>query len=239
MNYSFFRKKIASVDTIVCEGNPGDPIIICCHGYGANAENMSFFPSQIPFTTCKPTWIFPHGIVRIDSIGIGRAWFELDIDTLMALNHQYGYSKDANIRQSYTELFSGQLDRPYQALGNLIEELNQPTQNIVIGGFSQGAMLTTHTLLHARKSYRGGMILSGCLLESQGWEDQAKVVEATPILQTHGLLDDIVAYGYAHELYEMLVFAGFSGDMISFSGGHEISRLSLKAIQWALTSWLS
>ncbi|EPP31706.1 phospholipase/Carboxylesterase family protein, partial [Chlamydia psittaci C1/97] len=49
MEYSFFRRKFAGLDSIVCPGDPDDPIIIFCHGYGANADNLAFFPSACPF----------------------------------------------------------------------------------------------------------------------------------------------------------------------------------------------
>ncbi|BAE81269.1 lysophospholipase esterase [Chlamydia felis Fe/C-56] len=62
MEYSFFRRKFAGLDAIVCPGDPDDPVIIFCHGYGADADNLAFFPSACPFKECALHGYFLMGL---------------------------------------------------------------------------------------------------------------------------------------------------------------------------------
>ena len=80
MGISFFRRKLAGIEYIESPGDPEAPLIVFCHGYGASADNLTFFPSMCKCGSLCPTWVFPHGIEKLAyELGGGRAWFPLDV----------------------------------------------------------------------------------------------------------------------------------------------------------------
>ncbi|ADZ18149.1 MULTISPECIES: alpha/beta hydrolase family protein [Chlamydia] len=237
MEYSFFRRKFAGLDSIVCPGDPDDPIIIFCHGYGANADNLAFFPSACPFKGVRPTWVFPHGIEQLSyEFGGGRAWFPLDVPLFQSLISNPDITPATE--EQYQKLFNIDFEKPKAALENLIEELDRPRYDIILGGFSQGAMITTHLILSSKIPYRGALICSGALLLEKGWENNINLCAKVPFIQSHGYQDTILPY-YHGERLNQLLSSRLHGEFISFNGGHEIPAVVLQKMQETIPLWTS
>lgn len=210
--YKFFKKTIANVNVIECPGNPEDPTVILLHGYGANATDLTFFPDHTPFKKIRPTWIFPEGIELAEGLADGRSWFPLRIAELL---NQSSLDQLANLFPA--ELFL----KPVEAINNLIAEINIPTNQIILGGFSQGAMVSTDTVLTNADDFLSLVIMSGALVKKNEWQ-QAASKKNLSFLQSHGTQDPILPWQGAKELYELLISCGVSGEFISFEGGHSI-----------------
>ncbi|WP_201456912.1 alpha/beta hydrolase [Chlamydia sp. 17-3921] len=233
--YSFFRRNIAGIDVIECPGNPKDPVIILCHGYGATADNLTFFPSVCVFANMRPTWIFPNGIERLpQNLDYGRAWFPLDVPLFESLISDNSVSPTKELK--YKQLFDIDLERPKEAIENLIASLNRPFKEIFIGGFSQGAILTTHLVLTSQNAYGGALILSGARLFNKGWETGIQTCADVPYLQSHGFEDAILPYFLGTQL-QSLLSEKLHGEFVSFSGGHEIGTSVLQKMQEFVPFW--
>jgi phospholipase/carboxylesterase len=112
----------------------------------------------------------------------------------------------------------------------LYDELIKKHSKIILGGFSQGAMLATEvTLTHPRKP-AGLVIMSGTLICADRWAEKLKSCDGIPFIQTHGKNDAILGYNYAENLFNLLTDAGMSGDFVSFNGGHEIPQKTIDRI---------
>lgn len=235
---SFFRRKLAGLDVIECPGNPEDPVIILCHGYGAQADNLTFFPSVCSFSQMRPTWIFPNGILPLsEKAEYGRAWFPLDIslfESLITDNSKVSPEKE----RKYRELFDVDLTPAKEAIENLITDLQRPYRQIFIGGFSQGAILTTHLVLTSQIPYGGALIFSGAYVFDQGWEEGIRKCAQVPFVQSHGLQDTILPYFLGEKLHGFLS-QRLHGELVSFPGGHEISSGVLQKVQHILPLWQS
>lgn len=237
MIYSFFQRSLAGINFIECPGNPDDPVIIFCHGYGANAENLLFLLSACSFEKIQPTWIFPQGILSLSGqYQGGRAWFPLDIDLFQELIHTSEITED--VISKYQILFQASLDKPKTALAQFIHALKIPTTKIILGGFSQGAMLTTHTILSSNTAYMGALICSGAFILNQGWEEKILTSPQTPFLQTHGLYDSILPYYLGESLYKFLS-QKLAGEWLPFQGGHEMLPVVLHKIEKLIPVWNS
>lgn len=235
MKYSYFYRSSVGVDFIECPGNPKDPIIIFCHGYGANAENLLFLTSNCSFKTIRPTWIFPQGILSLSGeYKGGRAWFPLNIELFQELINTTTITDD--VLAKYQSLFHESLNKPCDALSQFIQALNVPTSQIILGGFSQGAMLTTHTILTSQTAYMGALICSGALILNQGWDKIIDFSPQTPFLQTHGIHDSILPYHLGKSLYYLLS-TKLQGEWVSFEGGHEMQPIVLRKIEELISSW--
>ncbi|AAD18420.1 esterase [Chlamydia pneumoniae TW-183] len=236
-DYSFFRRKIGNIEAIECPGNPQDPIIILCHGYGSLADNLTFFPSICSFSKLRPTWIFPNGILPLENDFRGsRACFPLNVLLLQELSRLYANGV-GNLQEKYDELFDVDLETPKEALEELILNLNRPYNEIIIGGFSQGAILATHLVLTSQNPYAGALIFAGARLFNQGWEEGLKQCAQVPFLQSHGYEDEILPYHLGAHLNDLLL-TKLNGQFVSFHGGHEIPSVVFQKMQVTVPNWI-
>jgi phospholipase/carboxylesterase len=97
----------------------------------------------------------------------------------------------------------------------------------VIGGFSQGAMLTCDAVLHTDYPFAGLVQLSGNLLAQAVWGPLMRKRKGLPVFQSHGMQDDILPHIGAERLRDALTQAGLAVEWNSFRGGHEIPEIAL------------
>ena len=101
-------------------------------------------------------------------------------------------------------------------------ELGVAEGKLVLGGFSQGAMLACDVALRSDRPLAGLALLSGTLLAEAEWAPRMAARSVLPILQTHGAQDPLLPHAAAERLRDLLTEAGCSVDWLSFRGGHEI-----------------
>ena len=109
----------------------------------------------------------------------------------------------------------------------------------VLGGFSQGAMLTCDAMLHTDRPYAGLVQLSGNLLAQQVWSPLMPKRKGLLIFQSHGVLDEILPYIGAERLRDTLSQSGLAVEWHRFRGGHEIPELVLQRLGVFLTKVLT
>jgi phospholipase/carboxylesterase len=118
------------------------------------------------------------------------------------------------------------LKRARELAKEMIAKLNVPMERLVLGGFSQGAMLATEVALSAETPPAGLAILSGSLVNAPAWERLAvELSQKRPgfsFFQSHGASDPVLSLGMAERLERLLKQAGCSGQLLRFHGGHEI-----------------
>ena len=116
----------------------------------------------------------------------------------------------------------------------LLEEirtkLGADPKRTVLGGFSQGAMLSCDALLHSTQPYAGLIQLSGTLVAKQEWAPLLTKRKGLPLFQSHGTQDPILPYAMAERLRDEFLQAGVSVDWQPFRGGHEIPEPVLRKL---------
>jgi phospholipase/carboxylesterase len=100
----------------------------------------------------------------------------------------------------------------------------------ILGGFSQGAMLSCDALLHTDRPYAGLIQLSGNLLAQPVWGPLMQKRKGLPVFQSHGMQDEILPYVGGERLREALSKSGLTVEWHSFRGGHEIPEPVLRAL---------
>lgn len=206
-------KEIGPLKALIIETG-SHPIlnIVLFHGYGANAMNL--FPLHRYLEMAYPIrWIFPEGVHDIpnDPSGLGRAWFPLNIDALMA-------SKKETYQVDSTKL-DLIVEKAYEALQSFCRD-----EYLIIGGFSQGAMLATNLAMKTDLKLKALLVLSGILLDAKHWGAGPSSVsrEGLPFFQSHGYSDAILSYRGGQKLEDALKKNGLKGSLFGFEGGHEI-----------------
>ncbi|WP_213318361.1 alpha/beta hydrolase [Chlamydiifrater volucris] len=236
MNYSFFRKQIAGLDVILCTGDPGAPAVVMCHGYGACADNFTFLPSSCVIEGLRPTWVFPNGIETVSDVPSGRAWFPLDVKELDRLMNEYPEEESTDC---VLDLLScSNLSKAGEFLTNLVRELKSQYPRVIMGGFSQGAIMSAHVGLSAELPPDGLFLFSGAFVGNQKWDVYAKTQKKkAPFFLTHGEFDGVLPFKLGKRLYSLLNKNGFIGEMFSFSGGHEISEEIIRKMKEYIVLW--
>jgi phospholipase/carboxylesterase len=105
----------------------------------------------------------------------------------------------------------------------LIDEHGVDPKRTIIGGFSQGAMITTDVALHHEVPFAGVAVLSGAHIRRDDWKAAlTKTGNQQHIFQSHGRQDPILPFGVAEALHHAFVEAGATATFLPFDGGHEI-----------------
>ena len=97
-----------------------------------------------------------------------------------------------------------------------------PLSRVLLGGFSQGAMLATDVALRLEEAPLGLVALSGTLLVEDVWAPKAKARAGLHVFQTHGRNDPILSFLAATWLHELFVSSGMQVELHPFDGGHTI-----------------
>ncbi|MEZ0392857.1 MAG: alpha/beta hydrolase [Pseudobdellovibrionaceae bacterium] len=186
------------------------------HGYGADAYDLKSLAEVIQTPT--PThFLFPQGVLEVP-IGpgwTGRAWWPIDI---MALQEAALRGEPRDLSRETTPGI-GELRKKVFAA---IESLKTPWNQIILGGFSQGAMLATDIFLNAPENPRALVSLSGALVNKDEWKALIPRRAGVPFFASHGKMDAVLDHRCSAQLETFLTQAGMKGKLFSFNGAHEI-----------------
>lgn len=190
--------------------------IILFHGYGADAYDLRSLSEVIQ--TPKPVnWLFPQGILEVP-IGpgwTGRAWWNIDIQGLQEAQMR-GEPRDLGKEAPES------LPKLREKVMDAIKQLKVPWNQIILGGFSQGAMLATDIFMNAPEAPKGLIIMSGALLNKEEMKVKAPNRKGSKFFQSHGSSDTVLSHKGAAQLETMLNQSGLQGRLMTFAGGHEI-----------------
>jgi phospholipase/carboxylesterase len=94
-------------------------------------------------------------------------------------------------------------------LAALLEELPVPLDRVVLGGFSQGAVMSWAMSLGPDRPRPAGVVaLSGFLPRVDGWPLTLSGLDGFPVLIAHGSLDPVIAADFGREARDALTAAG-------------------------------
>ena len=148
-----------------------------------------------------------------------RAWWHLDIAKLNAA------IEEGQFRNLRNDLPAG-LPEARRLVTGLVEAIQEewktPSHQLVLGGFSQGAMLATDVALRLPAPPAALNVWSGTLLCEQEWARLAGDRGHLSVVQSHGHTDPILPFAAAEWLRDLLIGAGLDVDFLEFPGMHTI-----------------
>lgn len=198
--------------------NPSAPWVILFHGYGADCNDL--FPLAEMFPVEKNwNWLFPQGPLEVP-IGMGwtgRAWWNLDLEK-MQQDSLRGIDRDPGLENP------PELPLVREKVLKMIHDLKVPWSDIVLGGFSQGAMLAMDIAFHAKEKPKALIVLSSNLISKEKWKERSANLVGLPFYQSHGTNDSVLTYKNAQKLEGFLKTSGLNGKLSTFNGGHEIPQ---------------
>jgi phospholipase/carboxylesterase len=226
------EERIGGLRTRVTGGTDGKgggrgPLVLLLHGFGAPGDDLLSLVDALDVPT-GTRFLFPEGPLSL-SFGPrdARAWWIIDMARIAA------DQAAGRIRDLSHEIPKGLAPARETLLPFLKEvehKLGADPHRTVLGGFSQGAMLTCDVMLHSDRPYAGLVQLSGNLLAQQVWGALMPKRKGMPVFQSHGVQDEILPYVGAERLRDTLSQSGLAVEWHSFRGGHEIPRSVLQRL---------
>jgi phospholipase/carboxylesterase len=100
--------------------------------------------------------------------------------------------------------------------------LGVSSDQLIVGGFSQGSMAACNAVFTRDLAPRGLIILSGTPANLEAWKAGMKSRHGLPVFQSHGTHDPLLSFQAAEELRDEMRRAGLRNEWVAFRGGHEI-----------------
>ena len=204
-------------------------VVILCHGFGApgtdlvplGPELLSMRP-QLAETT---RIIFPEAPLEPPELFGGRAWWPLDV---AALQRAIQLGEFRNLRSENPPGLPSAREKLISVIEAVRGETGLPMSRIVLGGFSQGSMLTTDVSLRLEERPAALCVWSGTLLCEDEWRELAAKRGPLRILQSHGRTDPILPFEAATWLRDLFEEFGFDGEFIEFPSVHTIPQAAIE-----------
>lgn len=187
------------------------PAVVLIHGYGANMQDLA------PLANASPVgknfnWYFPNGFIDVP-IGphmMGKAWFPVDLTRFETGDYGdlYMHHTPEGMNEAVTKL------TPF------IKHLEQSSP-LILGGFSQGSMMSLELALQQACSPTLLVLLSSSLVNGEKLLERRDHLQC-PIFQSHGTDDMVLPLNFAKPLTALLEQAKPQLYYHEFRGGHEI-----------------
>lgn len=210
-----------------------DLALILCHGFGAPGHDLVPIGEEVlrsadalrPRLRCY----FPEAPLSLDSYGMfgSRAWWMLDIEAIQRAVME-GIPRERDRKERPEGLLEAR-----NAILALIEDVKQQCgideSRIVIGGFSQGSMLTVDVATQMAKPPAGLIAWSGTLLNEDEWRKHGARHKGLKVVQSHGRQDLMLPFDWAEHLRDCMGELGWLVEWIPFDGPHTIPTEGLLA----------
>ncbi len=194
--------------------SPRKKAIILLHGVGSNENDLFSFADQLPRDMYV---IAPQGQF---ALGAGRyAWYNVDFSTGKPV---FDKAQEISSREVIRK-FIAQVKQKYQV------------DEVYLGGFSQGAIMSFSVGLTNPKEVKGILALSGRLLE----EVKPIIIKNDELQQlsvyvAHGVQDNTLTVQYAREAKLYLESLGAQLSYHEYEMGHQITA----AVIQDMNDWL-
>jgi phospholipase/carboxylesterase len=218
---------ITKLDVLTYNNQPHiapQKVMILLHGLGDNNHN---FAALIPMLTinCSMLFIIPNAPTRPITINNSmpmNAWYDL-----------YALSDTIDRKIDYTGI-NGSVNLLESLITDTITKYKIKSSDIILGGFSQGGVMSYMMALKSQYKFAGVIALSCYLPTTINSTDNTNIT--TPIFAAHGVNDDVVAYQLGNNAFTQFANAKYQIKWQQYQSGHTITREELKDISlWVNT----
>lgn len=169
--------------------------VVFLHGYGANGADLLGLADPLAEHLPDTLFVAPDAPERIPGTPFGLQWFPIPwID---------GSSEE----EAHRGLMAASADLNAFLDALMVDEDLLPEQ-VVLFGFSQGAMMALHVAPRREDALAGVVAFSGRLISPEALEDE--VQSRPPVLLVHGDADEVVPVQSLPQAAEALQGAGWT-----------------------------
>lgn len=182
-------------------------VVVLFHGYGADMHDLAGFSRALQAGE-DAAFVFPQAPTPLPRGGY--RWFERNGEDFEAgLGHARSFVAWVAARA--------------------------PQAGLVIGGFSQGAMITANLVADAPAQTRAALVFSASSRLSHPPSKEANEIR---VFLSHGTNDPVIPYSEGEALRKRFQEAGIRTTWTSFDGSHSIPREVIEAANAFLESAL-
>jgi phospholipase/carboxylesterase len=215
------------------EGGGAGPLVVLFHGYGAPGDDLAGLYRGLDVDRAV-RFAFPaaphllQGGFDFSAFGMGapRAWWHIDI---AALEEALATGQHRDLTRAIPEGLPEAREGACAMLDALEKELSP--SHLILGGFSQGAMLATSIALETERRLDALVAFSGTYLGEDTWKPLMGTRAGMRALITHGTHDPLLPFPLAQRLAEDLGAAGVITSFVPFRGQHQIPPVALHAFE--------
>jgi phospholipase/carboxylesterase len=230
------KMRLGRLDAHVFGGTDGlgggdGPLVVLMHGFGAPGTDLVAIGREVR-SAPGTRWVFPMApnVLEpgISDDVVPRAWWLIDMLALQVAVMTRSYETLANRLPEGIGEARAHID---EFLAAVQTDFQVGIEQIVLGGFSQGAMLATDTALRQSQRFAGLAIFSGSVIGRPEWQARAAAQAGLPTLLSHGRGDPILPFALAEELRDLLRGAGLEVNWVPFPGGHGIPAEAIQGFE--------
>ena len=179
------------------------PMVVLIHGRGADMNDLADLAPMLDAAEgCR--FVFPNAPKPFEpypGMAMGWTWFD-------------GWPPD---HQSLVESRAEAM----RFLDEIIQMYPTPEGKLVVGGFSQGALMALDCGLRTTQKLAGIVVMSGGLYEQDLPDLRAHA--GLPLLIAHGSADDVVPVNYARRARRVLEDAGLDVEYHEYPMSHQVA----------------
>ena len=208
------------------EGGGQGPVVVLLHGFGAPGDDLASL-WRVLRAPSGTRFVFPEAPLSLAAMGMfeGRAWWMIDMARLQRTRTA------AEMEQMKAEVPQG-LATAREKVVAMLDALDAELRpsKVVLGGFSQGAMLSVDVALRSERPLAGLVVMSGALIAANEWRPLVPGRGGLPVIQSHGTADPILPFVAGEALRDLLSNGGLAHTWLPFRGQHEIPPPVLDAV---------
>ena len=190
-------------------------IVFLLHGYGADGADLIDLSSPFSMVLPYAKFISPDAPFDCKMSPMGKEWFPIE------------------------DIPNGSINATYELLNLIKNECNKESlkfENVLLIGFSQGAMMSIQSVLLSKYNflgiigYSGGTSHENINASRHLIEKNEHKNSLTPILLVHGEEDEVVPFSSLENAKNLLVEIGFNVKTVNRPGlGHGIDPDGISA----------
>ncbi len=219
--------EIAGLSVEVFQATQAAPTaaVILCHGFGAPGDDLVGLAPEL--VRAVPAlrdvrFYFPAAPLTLEmGFGDSRAWWLIDMGAIQKLQHDPAAQRE--FRRHEPEGMAAARKAMLALVQEVATHTGLPMKKLILGGFSQGAMISTDVALRLEEAPGALCVLSGTLLIEDAWKVKAKARAGLPVFQSHGRQDPVLPYVAAEWLKDLFLESGMEHEFVPFNGGHTIA----------------
>lgn len=196
------------------EVDEGARPLVLLHGYGSAPQQWLPFVGTIRRSPAIRL-IFPEG-PDVGADGRGRGWWPLD---LASHRDSTGLPDLSRTRPPGLAAAAARVET---LLGEITTRLGSRPGDLLLGGFSQGGMVSAEIAFRSDTPLKALILLSPTVVDEPSWRDGIPLRRGLPVFVAHGREDEVLPFSATARLAETLRTAGLSVTWVPFDGGHEI-----------------
>ena len=231
------QTKLGGLDVRITGGTDGSgagdgPLVVLLHGFGAPGDDLVPLWRAFDIRAASAVrFAFPEAPIALGGpYAAGRAWWWIDLDARAARAMAQARGESAWDIEEVPEGLASARARVVAMLEEVTAAL-RPSKT-VLGGFSQGAMLSLDVALATGSDadaahavpLAGLLLLSGTHIAANEWRAhlESGARRGLRVFMSHGRADPLLSFMTAERLRGALTDAGLAVDWLPFGGGHGI-----------------